>query len=166
MDHLHNSKTWIEYLENNFNQCHDYFKFAMVWMSFNSYYASRYNHIKGELNQIIEFAIDNEDLYGELAGNEFENILREFKDTGWLEGEPGDRDCVADMRIGSTKKVYFKEHKQSCEDFFKVVYQARCNFFHGSKKVSDLGNKKLIEWVYKYLNIFWKEFLNRYSNET
>jgi len=166
MNYLYNSKTWIEYLENHFDECNDYFKFAMVWMSFNSYYASRYNRTKGELNQIIKFAKDNKSLYSSLNDNGFSNILMEFKNTGWLFNEPGDRNCVADMRIGSNKKMYFKEHNQSCKDFFKVVYQIRCNLFHGSKEVSDDGNKKLIKWAYKYLNIFWKEFLNRSNNET
>lgn len=166
MDHLHNSKIWIEYLESHFDECNDYFKFAMVWMSFNSYYASRYSRIKRELNQIIEFAKDNKSFYFSLKDNEFSDILMEFKDTGWLFNEPGDRNCVANMRIGSNKKVYFKEGNQSCEDFFKVVYQIRCNLFHGSKEVSDDGNKKLIKWAYKYLNIFWKGFLDRDNNET
>ncbi|MBU0707324.1 hypothetical protein KKG41_03055 [Patescibacteria group bacterium] len=137
--------------------------FAMVWMSFNSYYAFHYHKINRELDQIVEFAKDNESLYSDLIKNNCTDILMEFKKTGWLFGEPGERDCVADMRINSSRKIYFNENHQSCEDFFKVVYQIRCNFFHGSKEVSDEGNKKIIQWAYKYLNIFWKKFLNQNS---
>ena len=164
MNHLRNSKIWIKYLENHFDECKDYFKFAMVWMSFNSYYASRYNHIRGELNQIIEFAKDNKNLYLDLKGNELNDVLAEFKNTGWLFDVSGDRSHVKNMCRNSNQEIYFQESNQSCEDFFRVMYQIRCNFFHGSKEISDNGNKKLIKWAHKYLNIFWKKVLDRSSN--
>lgn len=162
--YLYGSKIWMDYLDNHFDECADFFKFAMVWMSFNSYCSLRYKHIKGELNQITEFIKDNKEIYWELENDGFKNVLLDdFKNTGWLFSQSGKRDCVADARENSDKKYFFNEANHSCEDFFKIVYQIRCNFFHGNKDVSDDGNKKIIQWAYKYLNIFWKNFLSKNS---
>lgn len=161
--HLDNSRKWMEYLENHFDECVDYFKFAMVWMSFNSYYAFHFRNVEGEKNAVLAFAEENKGIYNDLLNTgEFSEVLNDFKKTGWLFGEPGERDCVADAR-GFNKKTYFKEGEELCVDFFKVLYQIRCNFFHGHKEISDPGNKELIQWAYRYLNIFWKEFLKKNS---
>lgn len=160
---LENSRVWMEYLDHHFDECGNYFRFAMVWMSFNSYYALKYKNIRHEKDQVISFAKENTDLYKKLMGDEFKNILQGFRETGWLFNKPGERDCVVDMRLNSNNMVYFREGENSCTDFFKVLYQIRCNFFHGNKEVSDSRNEVLIRWSYEYLNIFWKKFLENNS---
>lgn len=156
---LYNSKNWIEYLDNHFDDCLDYFKFAMVWMSFNSYYSIRYKHINGELNQITEFIKDNELIYSELTHEvSFSNVVLDFENTKYLDGS-GPRKKVIDMRNGSRKECIFDSSHNSFENFLKVIYQIRCNFFHGDKILGNEYDKKLIIWAYNYLNILWKKFL-------
>lgn len=154
------SKKWMSCLENNPEECTEYFNFFMAWIQFNSCYTPHYKDIKNELDKILEFAKDNKMIYLDF---EFKDVLEEFKKTGLLYNQPGDREAVDDMQKGSYKKIYFNQEKNSCEDFFKVIYQIRCNLFHGDKDVSDKGNKKLVYWAYKYLNIFWKKFLEKNS---
>lgn len=156
---LYNSKVWINYLEEHFDECTYYFKFAMVWISFNAYYSSKYTE-RWERDRVSHFANDNISIYNNLLRNGFINIIREFKDTGWLYGQSGERDRVKDMKPGSEDEYFLDEEHQSCEDFFQVLYQIRCNFFHGDKDVSDEGNKELVMWAYKYLSIFWNAFLD------
>ena len=63
MSNLSNHKTWVSAI-GKFSELdyQDWFQFAMLWFSFNSYYSERYAHIGGEKNKIIEFAKDNEHL--------------------------------------------------------------------------------------------------------
>jgi|AntAceMinimDraft_17_1070374.scaffolds.fasta_scaffold03002_3 hypothetical protein len=153
-------KRWIEAI-NNFEKSDykDWFKFAMLWFSFNGYYSERYSHIGGEKNQIIEFAKDNEDLYVFLLADkqvDFKNVLEEFIETKY----PQKRECVKDMRPNRNKFVEFGSGHNSCEDFFKVLYQIRCNFFHGDKSSDSDQDRKLIQWAFEYFMVFWDRFLD------
>jgi len=50
----------------------------MLWFSFNGYYSEKYSYIKGEKNQVIEFAKDNKTLYESLLTGkraDFKNVL-------------------------------------------------------------------------------------------
>ncbi|MDX9914130.1 MAG: hypothetical protein RBS77_06140 [Candidatus Moranbacteria bacterium] len=165
--YLSNSKNWINHVEsfgdsNNFDNYKDYFKFAMLWMSFNSYYSSRYKHISGERNQIIEFARDNEEIYNSLLENEISDIVEKFRDTKDLEGNYP-REKVLDMRYDSNGEETFNSNKKSLKDFLFVIYQIRCNFFHGNKgeTIGNIHDRNLIIWAYKYLDIFWNKFIEQ-----
>ena len=144
----------------------DWFRFAMLWFSFNSYYSERYMHIGRETDKITEFAKDNEHLYKDLKENdkEFKNVINEFMNT-----KEDDRKEVKDMRPRNARQrnrsAKFNSHQNSCEDFFTVLYQIRCNFFHGGKLPFYEEDKKLIQWAFKYFNIFWKRFLEQNRNK-
>ncbi|GAH57597.1 unnamed protein product, partial [marine sediment metagenome] len=50
-------KRWVEAIKGfEKSDYRDWFKFAMLWFSFNSYYSKKYFHIRGEKNQVIKFA--------------------------------------------------------------------------------------------------------------
>ncbi len=155
---LYNSKIWIEYLENNFAECEYYFKFAMIWMSFNSFYSIKYSRISGERNKIKKFCEEYKYIYDRLIAenDNFGNILIDFKNTKYLDGS-SDRECVASEI--NNNKFYFNNDNSSFLDFVNVVYQIRNNFFHGSKNVSNRYNKDLMKWAYGYFGIFWKKFI-------
>jgi hypothetical protein len=163
MNQLLNYKKWMEAIKNfGKSDYKTWFKFAMLWFSFNSYYSDRYSHIRGEGNQLIEFAKDNKSLYESLLSDEqanFKNVLDKFAKT-----KSPSRDGVKDMRQGSSKYVKFDSKHKSSEDFFKVLYQIRCNFFHGDKLPFFKEDKKLIHWAFKYFKIFWERFLERNEN--
>jgi len=135
----------------------------MLWFSFNSYYSERYSHIRGEGNQLIEFSKDNKSLYGSLLSNTqavFKDVLNKFAKT-----QHPDRTSVRDMRLNSQRSVEFNSKNKSCEDFFKVLYQIRCNFFHGDKLPFFKEDKKLVQWAFKYFSIFWERFLEKNGNK-
>jgi len=138
----------------------DWFKFTMLWFSFNSYYSERYSHIGEEKKEIIKFAKDNKDLYKSLLADEktdFKNVLEKFRETK----SPEKREFVKDMKSNTNSCVKFDTENRSCEDFFKVLYQIRCNFFHGDKRSDSDQDKKLIKWAFEYFWIFWERFLDK-----
>lgn len=156
---LQNSLTWMEHLEHHFEERADYFKFAMVWMSMNSYYSSTYSE-RHERERIQHLAKDSEDLYQNLRQNQMKDVIEDFRNVGWLHGVGGDRDCVSDER-DSNKVANYSDGVDDAEHFFMVLYQIRCNFFHGDKSLHLEGNHRLLAWAYKYANIFWKAFLDQ-----
>jgi len=153
-------KRWFEAIKSfEKSDYKDWFKFAVLWFSFNSCYSKRYSHKRGEKNQIIEFAKDNEALYKSLRTGkqaDFKNVLEKFTETKF----PEKRECVKDMRPNGGVCVKFDSEHNSCEDFFKVLYQIRCNFFHGDKWPDFDQDKKLIQWAFEYFKIFWEIFLD------
>ena len=152
----------MEHLEHHFEERADYFKFAMVWMSMNSYYSSKYDE-RYEWQRIERLAQDCEDLYQTLRQDEMKDVITEFAATGWLHGISGERDCVSDERDpdDEAKKANFSDGLDDAEHFLKVLYRIRCNFFHGDKSLHLEGNHRLLAWAYKYANIFWKAFLEK-----
>ena len=152
-------KGWIEAIKSFEKPDYkDWFKFAMLWFSFNSYYSKRYSDIRREKDQIIEFAKDNKALYESLLTGkqaDFKNVLEKFTETKSTEK----RECIKDMRLNISRCVKFNSKHNSCEDFFNVLYQIRCNFFHGDKRSGSDQDKKLIQWAFEYFKIFWENFL-------
>lgn len=162
MNQLESYKKWMAVIDNFKRSDYEaWFKFAMLWFSFNGYYSERYSHIRGERNQLIEFAKDNKNLYESLLSDKqgFKNILDKFAET-----QHPDRTSVRDMRPNSQQSVKFNSNNKSCEDFLNVLYQIRCNFFHGDKLPFYEKDKKLIHWAFKYFKIFWERFLERNEN--
>jgi len=161
MNQLPNHENWMKALEKfDKSDCQTWFKFVMLWFSFNSYYSESYPYNEGEKNQIIEFAKDNNNLYESLLSDkDFKNALEDFKKT-----KSPSRDRVKNMRTNSNKCVKFSKRNQSCEDFFAVLYQIRCNFFHGDKQPFFKEDKELINWAFRYFKIFWERFLDEQAN--
>ena len=157
-------KRWVEAIKSfEKSDYKDWFKFAMLWFSFNSYYSKKYFHIRGEKNQVIKFAKGNKALYKSLLTGkqaDFKNVLEKFTETKY----PEKRECIKDMRPNRSRCVKFDSENNSCEDFFKVLYQIRCNFFHGDKWPDSNQDKKLIQWAFEYFRIFWERFLNEQAN--
>ena len=158
MRNLPNYEKWLYSIEKFKEEDYwSWFKFAMLWFSFNDYYVERYSHIEREKNKVIEFAKDNEDLYKSLLKKDnFKDVLSDFAKTSSPE-----RTKVKDMRPRSNSKTVFNNRHNSCEKFFEALYQIRCNFFHGDKSPFFEQDKELIGWAYKYLRIFWEEFLKQ-----
>ena len=152
-------KRWVEAIKSfEKSDYKDWFEFAMLWFSFNRYYSERYSKIRVEKNQIIKFAKDNKALYESLLTGkqaDFKNVLEKFTETK----SPEKRECIKDMRLNRSRCVKFNSEHNSCEDFFKVLYQIRCNFFHGGKRSDSDQDKKLIQWAFEYFKLFWENFL-------
>ena len=46
------------------------------------------------------------------------------------------------------------------EKFVNVIYQIRCNFFHGDKIPFDKDDESLVKWAYGTFLYFWERFIN------
>ncbi len=144
------TNNWLDIIEIfNTQEYEDWFKFAMIWFYFNNYFNKRYSHVNGEKNKIIEFAKDNNSYYSNSFFNQ--SILDDFK----TKDSDGNKTYVVNMQ-NTTQKAYFDVEHKSCEDFFKVLYQIRCNFFHGDKQPSNQYDKELVKWAAKILLLFLK----------
>ena len=72
----------------------------------------------------------------------------------------GGRKYVANMRTRKFEdNKYLDEKHNTLKDYLLVLYQVRCNFFHGEKIPSDQDDNRTIEWAYKYFYLFWKSYL-------
>lgn len=161
---LEKSAEIIQFLDYDYSIYPDYNKFLLVWMSFNSFYYDYYpktyekngKEIKTrEIDKVIKFSEENSSLFDKLIDKkEFKNVIAEFSVTGL------DRKRQSVVVEGSDKKeVYFGGKNNKCINFLKVLYQIRCNLIHGGKDLKSKENKKLVSWAYKYMDIFWREFL-------
>ena len=144
------TNTWLDMIESfDTQEYEDWFKFAMIWFYFNNYYNKRYAHVNGEKNKIIVLAKDNADYYEQSFYGV--SIIEEFK----TKDSDGNKTYVVNMQ-NTNQKVFFDMSHKSCEDFFKVLYQIRCNFFHGDKQPSNQYDKELVKWAGKNLLLFLK----------
>lgn len=57
---------------------------------------------------------------------------------------------VYDMRPGSTKSVTIND-ETNIEEIFNVIYQIRCNLFHGSKDVMNSRDSNLVYHAGQFL---------------
>lgn len=161
---LEKSAEIIKFLDYDYSIYPDYNKFLLVWMSFNSFYYDYYpkTHEKNgkqiktsEIDKVVRFSKESSSLFNRLVGKEeFKNVIAEFSATG--------RNRIRQSVVvegDDTKEVYFGGQNNKCINFLKVLYQIRCNLIHGGKDLKSEENRKLVSWAYKYMGIFWREFL-------
>ena len=163
-DSLKISQDWFSVSKNTSNVLPVYFQFIVLWISFNTFYSAKFK--KGrDSDKVKEFYNDSsaQTVYSslfEIGSQERMGIISEFKETN----ASLDRDVVFDMRFPRSKEKAkkFVSENSNINNFFDVVYQIRCNLFHGGKEVNDGCDEKLVAWAYKYLDMFWSEYLREY----
>lgn len=147
-------KEWLDFLEYNPSESNfKLYKFAILWISFNSYC----NKLKGkrEWDKIENFARTYEEFFNKTKKEHtFSSLLDKFN----LTNKKENRESVLNMKDKNTKR-YFKGSKDSCINYFSVMYQIRCNFIHGEKLPHDEEDTKLLEWAYDSFEYFWMEFI-------
>lgn len=76
-------------------------------------------------------------------------ITERFKNTS----SPA-REYVLDMRTGSNRRVKLLVANRglTVAQLAKVLYQIRCNLFHGEKNLLDEEEQNLIKWAYTVLS--------------
>ena len=69
-------------------------------------------------------------------------------------------------RKESENDSFINEDIESFEKFMNVIYQIRCNFFHGDKIPFNEEDEKLVKWAYRAFLYFWKYVLtNKFGIE-
>lgn len=151
--------TWLEFLEKGLHaNSSSFLKFAVLWLSFAGYLNQTYAEEWKEHNKLERFRQDNEEFYKELIKDpEFTRLLSEFSYTS-----TPPREFVMNLQDRRPEKNdYFKPEDQSdFNKYIEVIYQIRCNFFHGDKIPFDSNDEKLVLWAYKSFLYFWKTYLN------
>ena len=145
---------WINYLEINEKYIGDELRekcilFVFLYMQLNSYCNDKYGKKTSEHCKMVDRLSSNTKLKQAYTSidieekfiNTFSNIL--------LNGVV--REYVIDMKRTKNKK-YFNNHNNQLQNFLDVIYQIRCNMFHGSKSPYEDRNIKLIAWAYDCLN--------------
>lgn len=155
-------KTWLGFIRNNYKDDDlIFFKFAILWFSFNCYLNEKYS-ITGDHKKIRKFSNNknNSTFFTNLktTNKDFDNWLKKFKDT-----KNGGRNYVINMDTINSEKgtilVFFDGSNNTCYDYFEVIYQIRCNYLHGEKLPYDKDDRSLVDWAFWSLYIFWKDFL-------
>lgn len=159
-------KSWLDFLEYGICKGESPFlRFAILWLSFNAYLNEEYGEkISGDKKKVLEFAKNEQvgNFYEDLLKDpNFNEVVSDFKATKIPE-----RLFVEDMqsRQENNRKLFDDNHK-SIKDYLMVIYQIRCNFFHGDKIPYYPDDKRVIEWAYKYFYILWSEYLNFINKE-
>jgi hypothetical protein len=155
MDYKH----WMDFLENeSYRNKLIFYKFTIIWISLNAYI----NRYPGKDKEKVKtFAKENSLFFDNLKlnNNQFSEELKRFKHT-----KKGGRKSVKDM---SKKNSYipFNGERNTSSDYFRVIYQIRCNYVHGSKRPVNEDDEKLVGWAFNTLSIFWKQFLKNEAKQ-
>jgi hypothetical protein len=155
-------KSWLDYLENSiYKDASSFLKFAILWLSFNAYLNEVYSEtIKGDKNKVLAFA-------GVNANVDFFNNSTNLVDTSktFQKTKNNKRLFVEDLqsRDISKRKYLNFNNNNNLEAYLMVIYQIRCNFFHGDKIPFDPDDTNLVEWAFYSFKDFWGKYLS-YSN--
>ena len=129
-------------------------RFMALWVAFNGWLKKKYGESKTD-KMLINKAKENEELKSifetNKAGNdEYKIYLTRLEQYS-----------VRDMRKPDDENRN-KEYDGSYESLIEVIYQIRCNLFHGRKNVDeDEKDYELIEMAYHLLLPVFKEALRK-----
>lgn len=151
-------KDWMRYLNLNDNIGADtisVIEFIFLWMKYNNWYSQKFkslNDSKGAIELSENYRAKT--TYNKLK-NDFLTSFKNIKGGHYLDIE---RTGVCDNR--NNEEIHYDEVADSLRDFLKIIYQIRCNFFHGSKAPDDT-NVQLIKWA----SHCFKKFLYKFEEE-
>lgn len=151
---------WIEYLEVNSKYSSEsdvgkrkVLEFIFLWLKVNEYYNQEYTNINKDKNKFLELK-ENLKIQNKYKQNS-NKFLTEFATINY-DRQPNY--YVINMQHPDTKVYYYKPNKIGLEDLLKVIYQIRCNLFHGEKEPSG-RDLDLISWAYDCLSILTQDVI-------
>jgi len=121
-----------------------YDRFIALWISFNAWGTNRYG--TDQDRAMIDHAVTD----GELQSH-FQELCRD-KVFRQLTAELQAYCPVWDMRPGHTRKSKTVANPHDLGEVLRVIYQVRCNLFHGSKAVDDDRDSQLVYLSYSILS--------------
>lgn len=154
-------KEWLDYLAHGIHkEDTSFLRFAVLWLSFNAYLneISNTKTIRGDWKKVEEFSKDPKNIEFFNKYMIYEEIAQGFKDT-----KPQGRDYVEDLK---DRKVDRRKNLRLNDDtenklgkYLSVIYQIRCNFFHGDKIPNDPDDKNLVDWAFNSFHEFWSKYI-------
>lgn len=140
---------WYEYASK---ENENYFvKFMMYWVAFNWLYEGYRKDRQDEKLTIQNFLDDEKRNLNALESLKFFKIPQYQKAIAILTEEP-----IIDARTCESKSHYKNKvvNNESILDLIYIIYQIRCNLFHGSKSPSAPRNRALVEAAATILDFF------------
>lgn len=156
-----NYKKWIEYLEKGqYSEDSHFLRFAVLWLSLASFLNERYQEEFRESKKLEKFQKEFAEEYKRLV--EEDEIFKKILNLEFPKTSETSREFVENLQTGRIEdRDYFSnENIYDFTKFINVIYQIRCNFFHGDKIPFDPEDEKLVLWAYKAFLYFWKYVLN------
>jgi hypothetical protein len=153
MDYNKFITNWLERAEREENSLDDADRFINLWIAFNAWMKKEYGESKLDAVLISEAKNNRglESIFDKLKDNQLDKNLKKIKKKG----------LIYDMRYpGDTKKA--KEYNASFGSLLDVIYQVRCNLFHGRKNIKDdTRDEELVEICYQILLPLFKNFFKK-----
>jgi|GEM_PF-2461267 len=129
-------------------------RFYFLWLSFNNLYASYYHR---DERRAIQNLLDNE-LDEKQSVSIITNSRNQIKT---LTDRP-----VLDMRDGLDRTSIFvhsfnnaRSYKSKIKELFMIIYQVRCNLFHGQKSPSRQRDQQLCEASAHFVELLLEELI-------
>lgn len=146
------TQRWLERAERNNVFVDKGDKFISLWIAFNGWMKGKFGEGKTDRNLInkVKELVDIKNVFNDLKNND-PHFIENLNKLG--------KYSVADMRdINNANKI--KIYDGTFEYLIEVIYQIRCNLFHGRKDTSE-KDFELICLSYDILLPLFKEYLKR-----
>ena len=145
---------WLARAERGEQYIDDGDRFVSLWIAFNGWMKGKFGEDTAERSQIesVKTILDFQDVFNnlKLKNNEFRMHLDEFE-----------RIPVVDMRFKKGLETIFR-YDGTFESLIEVIYQVRCNLFHGRKNINeDTKDFNLVSLSYKILLPLFKAYLSK-----
>jgi len=154
-------KDWLDFLRHGiYSEDTPFLKFAILWLSFNAYLNERNSGIERDFDKVENFSNGTSAIIQFEETFDIKKLINEFKAT-----RSDGREFVENVRTKKTAyRKYFNSENNTFLDYMKVIYQIRCNFFHGDKIPLDNDDKKLVQWAYSSFFEYWSKYIENKKN--
>lgn len=130
-------------------------QFISLWIAFNGWIKSKYGNDELESDLIERVKKNNElrNTFRDLRGDRLSTPLKKLKDY-----------TILDMRYENDSSKS-KRYDGSLESLIDVLYQIRCNLFHGRKNFDENKiDQELIHLAYDVLYPLFDNYLREYDD--
>ena len=129
-------------------------RFISLWIAFNGWMRGKFGEDMGDRNQIesVKRMRDFKDIFNQLKEEDlsFKKRLDKFECLS-----------VVNMQFKNGREDIYR-YDGSFESLIEVIYQVRCNLFHGRKNIDeDKKDFELVKLSYRILLPLFKEYLYR-----
>lgn len=147
------TEKWLKRAEQKRVYIDDGDRFISLWIAFNGWMRGRFGEDKADRFQIesVKGTQDFRDVFNKLKMEDpyFNRQLDELE-----------RFSVVDMRFRDGREEIVR-YDGTFESLIEVIYQVRCNLFHGRKNIEeDKKDLKLVRLSYRILLPLFKAYLS------
>jgi hypothetical protein len=148
------TKGWIDRAERERRIIDDGDRFISLWIAFNGWMRGMFGEDIGDRRQIesVKGMQDFEEVFNKLRKEDaaFREYLEELENVS-----------VVNMQFKNNREDIYR-YRGSFESLIEILYQVRCNLFHGRKNVDeDKKDFELVGLSYRILLPLFKAYLSK-----